>query len=313
MMGNVGRADMAEIMAAMMGIEIAQQIPITGTRFERLGGLTNRNFLIDSPVGRYVLRIPGAGTSEYINRKNEAHAAKSAAKVGVNAEVVHFDEVSGVMLCCYVDGGVTMNADRFKDLGSVKRSAIALKRVHEDAAPFLNRFELFQMVDEYLDILAKRNAPLPDGYHDVKREAEAVRAALNARPLPIKPCHCDPLAENFLDTGKQVFVIDWEYAGNNDPMWDLGDVSVEAAFGPEQDEALLEAYFGGRTPAVDRGRMVLYKAMCDLLWTLWGIIQHVNQNPADDFWAYAVNRFDRCKTLMGSAEFGKHLQAVKNG
>ena len=53
--------------------------------------------------------------------------------------------------------------------------------------------------------------------------------------------------------------------------------------------------------------------MCDLLWTLWGIIQHVNQNPADDFWAYAVNRFERCKTLMGSAEFGRHVQAVRNG
>ena len=96
-------------------------------------------------------------------------------------------------------------------------------------------------------------------------------------------------------------------------MWDLGDVSVEAAFGPDQDEALLEAYFGGKAPAGDRGRMVLYKAMCDLLWTLWGIIQHVNQNPVDDFWAYAVNRFERCKKLMGSPDFGRHLQAVKNG
>ncbi len=110
----------------------------------------------------------------------------------------------GVMLCRFVDGGVTLNAERFKDLGSVRRSAVALKRVHDNAAPFLNRFELFQMIDEYLDILAKKNAPLPDGYHDVKREAEAVRAALNARPLPIKPCHCDPLAENFLDTGERV-------------------------------------------------------------------------------------------------------------
>src|SRR5690606_3595258 len=138
-------------------------------------------------------------------------------------------------------------------------------------------------------------------YHDVKREAEAVRAALSARKLPSMPCHCDPLAENFLDTGNKVYVIDWEYAGNNDPMWDLGDVSVEAGFGAEQDSVLMEAYFGGRVPAGDAGRMVLYKAMCDLLWTLWGIIQHVNQNPADDFWAYAVGRFERCKKLMGSA------------
>jgi thiamine kinase-like enzyme len=291
--------DRNDVLTAMRGIDLFKNVPENAVRLQRLGGLTNRNFRIDSPLGRHVLRIPGAGTSEYISRKNEAHAARSAAKVGVNAEVVHFDETSGVMLCRYVDGGVTMNAERFKDLGSVKRSAVALKRVHDDAAPFLNRFELFQMVDEYLDILAKKSAPLPDGYHDVKREAEAVRAALSARPLPIKPCHC--------------YVIDWEYAGNNDPMWDLGDVSVEAAFGPEQDEALLEAYFGGNAPAADRGRMVLYKAMCDLLWTLWGIIQHVNQNPADDFWAYAVNRFERCEKLMGGAEFGKHLQAVRDG
>jgi thiamine kinase-like enzyme len=169
------------------------------------------------------------------------------------------------------------------------------------------------MIDEYLDILTKKDAPLPDGYHDVKREAEAVRQALSARALPIVPCHCDPLAENFLDTGKQIYVIDWEYAGNNDPMWDLGDVSVEAAFGPDQDEALLQAYFDGAPTANDRGRMVLYKAMCDLLWTLWGIIQHVNKNPADDFWGYAVNRFERCKALMGRSDFGVHLSAVARG
>jgi thiamine kinase-like enzyme len=306
-------ADRSDALAALKEIELFKGVGADIIRLDRLGGLTNRNFRIDAPIGRYVLRIPGAGTGEYINRKNEAHAARVAAKAGVNAEVLHFDESNGVMLCRFIDGAVTLNAERFKDLGSVRRSAKALQRVHDCGTAFLNRFELFQMVDEYLDVLAKKNAPLPQGYHDVKREAEAVRQALNIRPLPIKPCHCDPLAENFLDTGERVYVIDWEYAGNNDPMWDLGDVSVEAAFGPEQDEALLEAYFGGKAPAAERGRMVLYKAMCDLLWTLWGIIQHVNQNPADDFWAYAVNRFERCKKLMGAPEFGGHLQAVKDG
>ena len=280
---------------------------------ERLGGLTNRNFKIATPLGSFVLRIPGAGTSEYISRENESLAARITSEIGVNAPLIYFDDRDGVQLTRFVDGALTMNAERFKDLGSVRRAAQSLRRVHDCGRPFKNRFELFQMIDEYLDVLAKKDAPLPDGYHDVKREAEAVRKALNARPLPIVPCHCDPLAENFLDTGQQVFVIDWEYAGNNDPMWDLGDVSVEAAFGAEQDEALLLAYFGGAPSANDRGRMVLYKAMCDLLWTLWGIIQHVNQNPADDFWAYAVNRFERCKALMGRTDFGRHIAAVAKG
>ncbi|MGH6934522.1 MAG: phosphotransferase family protein, partial [Dongiaceae bacterium] len=173
--------------------------------------------------------------------------------------------------------------------------------------------ELFQKMDEYLDYLGKKNARIPDGYAEVQREAEAVRAALNTHPAKLVPCHCDPLAENFLDTGQRIFIIDWEYAGNNDPMWDLGDVSVEAGFEPEQDAALMTAYFDGHPPAAQVGRMVMYKAMCDLLWTLWGVIQVVNENPVDDFWAYATNRFERCKSLMAQADFRRHLEAVRQG
>lgn len=301
------------IQDAMRRIPLLAGLRASDVSAQRLGGLTNRNYLLSTSKGKFVLRIPGEGTSEYISRKNEAHAARITSDIGVNAPLVFFDETDGVQLAAFIEGAATLNVARFKDLGSVRRSATSLRKVHESDQPFLNRFELFQMIDEYLGFLDKKSAPLPDGYHDVKREAESVRSALGRRELPSKPCHCDPLAENFLDTGKDVYVIDWEYAGNNDPMWDLGDMSVEAAFDEEQDAVLLEAYFGGKVLAGDRGRMVLYKAMCDLLWTLWGIIQHVNQNPADDFWAYAVKRFERCKKLMGRADFGRHLQAVMQG
>jgi thiamine kinase-like enzyme len=301
------------VTAALSRIPSMRDLSSDEKQIDRLGGLTNRNYRLVTKQGSFVLRLPGAGTSEYIDRPNEAHAARIAAQAGVNAEVLFFDESDGVMLCRFIDGAATMNGDRFQDLGAVARAAVSLRQVHDCGKPFRNRFELFQMIDDYLGILAKKDAALPDGYHTVKAEAEKVRAALSVRPLPIKPCHCDPLAENFLDTGQRIYVIDWEYAGNNDPMWDLGDLSVEAGFGPAQDEALLAPYFDGIVPAADRGRMVLYKAMCDLLWTLWGIIQHVNGNPADDFWAYAVNRFNRCKALMGQPAFSAHLQAVIDG
>ena len=110
-----------------------------------------------------------------------------------------------------------------------------------------------------------------------------------------------------------MWIVDWEYSGMNDPMWDLGDLSVEAAFDADQDKRLIEAYFGRPASAFDFGRMVIYKAMCDLLWTLWGLIQHANQNPAEDFWAYSLNRFERCRKLMRSPEFAEHLRAVKRG
>ena len=166
------------------------------------------------------------------------------------------------------------------------------------------------MIDDYLKILATKQVEFPDGYHDVLKEAEAVRAALNANPAKLAPCHCDPLCENFLDDGETMWIIDWEYSGMNDPLWDLGDLSVEAGFTPVQDAEMMNAYFTGGPSDAEMGRMVIYKAMCDLLWTLWGLIQHANDNPAEDFWAYATGRFERCKALMESPEFKTHLLAV---
>lgn len=285
----------------------------TSLRLERLGGLTNRNYRIDWQGKSYVLRIPGEGTSEYIDRKAEAQNARIASDAGVNAPLSYFDPADGVMVTGFIDGGITMDGEKFKQRGRPARAAIALRRMHDFPEAFASRFELFAQIDTYLDLLRRKGATIPDGYDAVHREAEKVRAALNARPAKLAPCHCDPLAENFLDTGDRMWVVDWEYAGNNDPMWDLGDVSVEAGFDAAQDEEMMEAYFGGRPPADQVGRMVMYKAMCDLLWTLWGVIQHVNQNPVDDFWAYATNRFARCQALMGDANFGRHVEAVKRG
>ena len=277
---------------------------------ERLGGLTNLVFR----AGDYCLRIPGKGTEEYIDRANEAVAAKEAAGAGVSPEVMHFDAATGVMLTRFIDGAVTMSPDLFRERkGAPARAGEAFCKLHQSGAKFPFRFELFSMIDDYLKILAGKTVDLPEGYHDVLAEAETVRAALNAHPLPLSACHCDPLCENFLDTGERMWVVDWEYSGMNDPMWDLGDLSVEAGFDAGQDAEMMAAYFSGTPRPDETGRMVIYKAMCDLLWTLWGLIQHANNNPVDDFMAYALNRFSRCRALMAEPGFAVHVKAVAAG
>ena len=110
-----------------------------------------------------------------------------------------------------------------------------------------------------------------------------------------------------------MWIVDWEYSGMNDPMWDLGDLSVEGKFGERQDEEMMRAYFSGEPRPAERGRVVIYKAMCDLLWTLWGLIQFANGNPAEDFRAYADGRFARCRKLMQTKDFSRHLEAVRKG
>ncbi|AMX98551.1 phosphotransferase family protein [Mesorhizobium ciceri] len=277
---------------------------------ERLGGLTNLVF----KAGDFCLRIPGKGTEEYINRANEAVAAREAAKAGVSPEVLHVDAGTGLMVTRYIAGAETMSEEKFKVRpGSPARAGEAFRKLHNSGAVFPFRFELFAMIDDYLKVLSTKEIALPAGYHDVVRDAESVRSALAAHPLPIVACHCDPLCENFLDTGERMWIVDWEYSGMNDPLWDLGDLSVEGKFDLAQDEEMMRAYFGGEARPAERGRIVIYKAMCDLLWTLWGLIQLANNNPVDDFRAYADGRFARCKALMETSEFSGHLAAIRRG
>jgi thiamine kinase-like enzyme len=280
----------------------------------RLGGLTNAVFRVEAGGEGLCLRLPGAGTAEYIDRGREAVMARLAAEADVSPALLHADPASGVMVTRFLPGITTMTPAGFKAIaGAPARAALVFRRLHQSGAVFPFRFELFGMVEGYLKVLAGKPVSLPAGYHATLAEAEKVRAALSARPAALVPCHCDPLSENFLDDGTRMWLVDWEYSGMNDPMWDLGDLSVEAAFDAEQDEALLAAYFPAGPAPSERGRMVVYKAMCDLLWTLWGLIQHANGNPAEDFWAYSVNRLERCRALMGRPDFAGHLAAVAAG
>lgn len=287
---------------------LAERMPeLAGVVPERMGGLTNRVYRL----GDLVLRLPGKGTEDYIDREAEAVSARAAAAAGVSPEVIHADPASGIMVTRFIDGTETMSPQAFRSRkGSPARAGQILAQLHRSGAVFPARFELFAMIDDYLGHLSGKDVALPQGYHQVLDEAQAVRAALAARPLPLVPCHCDPLCENFLDTGDRMWVVDWEYCGMNDPMWDLGDLSVEAGFGAGHDAEMLQAYFNGPPSAADHGRMVIYKAMCDLLWTLWGLLQLANQNPADDFRAYADTRFARCRALMATPGFARHLAAI---
>lgn len=307
-------ADIADARAALAGIKQFWCLDDSEITITRLGGLTNRVFRVDHAGEQYVLRLPGKGTEEYINRGNEAQAARETAKAGVSPDVIYFDLKTGVMITRLVDDAVTMTPENFRTMpDTAGRAGDVMKKLHTSEAKFASRFELFAMIDDYLKVLAAKKAELPEGYHQVVKEADAVRSALAKHPAPLAPCHCDPLCENFLDDGRRMWMVDWEYAGMNDPMWDLGDLSVEAGFDAAQDEEMIRAYFGREPTAAERGRIVIYKAMCDLLWTLWGLIQHVNHNPADDFWAYALNRFNRCKVLLAEPSFAGHVAAVAKG
>jgi len=298
----------------MAKVPLLAQYDAEDCGIERLYGLTNKVYKVDTPDGSYCLRVPGVGTEGFIDRGVEKVNALAAARTGVSPEVLHYGD-DAIMVTPYLEGTTTMSPALLQSTpGTATRAGQAFAKLHSAGETFEFRFELFSMIDDYLKHLDELGVTqFPEGYHDLVREAEAMREALSGHDLPLAACHCDPMCENMLDTGETMWIIDWEYSGMNDPMWDLGDFSVEAGYGPEQEHEMLVAYFGREPTAFEHGRMVLYKALCDLLWTLWGLIQHANGNDADDFWKYSVDRFTRCKALMNEPGFQAHIDAVKAG
>ena len=303
---------MDRVYATLTRVPLLKGVRKEGIKLERLGSLTNVSYKVINNGEAYVLRLPGRDTFNYIDREAEEHNARIMTTAGINAEVLYFDREDGTMLSRFIEG-ISSNGKGFtRGPVAPDRAALVLRRVHSFGRVFRSRFNVFSMIDNYLGILRKLEMPL-EAYYGIEREVEEVRRALEASPVPFAPCHNDPWPGNFVDTGERLYLIDWEFSGMNDPVWDLADLSVEAGFGPAQDQIMMETYCDGAVSSALYSRLELYKAMTDLLWTLWGFIQHANDNLVDDFRAYALRRLERCKTQMGSADFGHHLATVRAG
>jgi len=300
------------VISALCNVHGFETIKTEDCKITRLGGMTNLVHLVETRDSKIIVRIPGEGTENYINRATELTNATAAWRAGISAEIIWADVKTGVMISRAIDGVETMTPALFRTRsGSATRAGKAFAKLHNSGETFDFRFELFTMIEDYLKVLSTKDAELPDGYYDIVKAANPVKEVLEATPMPLVPCHCDPLCENFLDDGKNMWIVDWEYSGMNDPLWDLGDLSVEAGMNDIQEAELLSAYFGVEPTVAQKGRVVIYKAMCDLLWTLWGLIQLADGNSADDFWVYATERFERCKALMQKTDFDEHVAAVK--
>ena len=274
------------------------------------GGLTNTNYKVIVDGTPFFIRVPGEGTELLaIDRNNEYHSAKVAAQAGVGPKVLYHLPEYNVMVLEFLNGK-TMSKDSLNESGMPKRMADSIKRLHAGEHLLLD-FNMFRLTEYYLSLCKERNIKIPDGYFERMKIVDEIERAMSVKPLATVPCNNDLLAENYIDDGNQLWLIDYEYSGNNDPTFELGNTCQEMQFNDEQIAEVCAAYFGEAMPNMI-ARMKLNMIMSDVGWGLWAAIQAKISTIEFDFWGWAIERWGRAVEKMDSAEFEGWLRDVQN-
>lgn len=273
------------------------------------GGLTNSNFKVTVDGVPYFVRVPGASTDLLaINRDNEVHNSKAAFVAGVGPKVLHHLPEYNVMVLEFLNGK-TMSKDSLNEPGMPSRMAEAIKKLN-GGPRFLLDFNMFRLTEYYLSLCKERDIKIPDGYLGRIPTIERIEKAMNVNPLETVPCNNDLLAENYIDDGEQLRLIDYEYSGNNDPTFELGNTCQEMQFNDEQIAEVCAAYFGEVMPNMI-ARMKLNMIMSDVGWGLWAAIQANISTIEFDFWGWAIERWGRAEEKMASKDFDGWLRDVQ--
>jgi thiamine kinase-like enzyme len=288
-------------------------VPIfTGRRLDVVpleGGLTNQNYRVSVDGRSYVARLSDpSGALLAIDRAAEHANSLAAAASGVAPAVAGYLPGAGVLVVEWVPGRTLTECD-VRDEATLRRIAAACAQLH-DGPRFVSDFDMFAIQRRYLRVVLDRGFHLPARYLEFMPVVDRLRAALGVRPLPSVPCNNDLLAANMIDDGERIWLIDYEYSGNNDPCFELGNLWSESALPPDRLELLVEAYFG--RPAVALvARARLLGLMSKYGWTLWAAIQDA-ASPLDyDFRSWGLEKYDRAVAEFNGPDLDRLLEEVQ--
>lgn len=262
-----------------------------------IGGMTNNNYKFRVNNKEFVLRIPGNGTEGIISRQEEVRNAIYANKIGVDAELVYFNEDTGIKISRFIENAETLSPESAKKQSSMIMVTNVLKRLHNSKLEMDNNFDIYDKIEKYEQLLIKDNVHIFDDYYKVKEKIFQLENIMKDLEVELAPCHNDTVAENFIKSGdNNMYLIDWEYGGMNDPMWDLAAHSLENGFTEDEEELFLKLYFEGKIEEKYRKRILINKVYQDFLWSIW---TKIKEAKGDDFGTYGIDRYNRAKTNLG--------------
>ncbi len=276
---------------------------------ELVGGLTNTNYKVDTPEGAYVVRVSAKDAGLLaIDRENEYLNTVAAADAGVGAGVVDYLPEKSLLVLEFIEG-TTQTSEDMQRGDRLDWVAEACRRLH-GARPFRDDFNMFDIQRRYLRLVQDRGFRLPERYLEFEPQVRRIEAAMAVRSEATVPCNNDLLAENFIDVGDGFRLIDYEYSGNNDACFELGNVWSESNLSLEQLDELVGHYYGDHlTNKVARAR--LWGLMSKYGWTLWASIQDGVSDIDFDFWTWGMDKYDRAVGEFDGPDFGRLIDDVQ--
>ena len=256
------------------------------------GGITNVNFTVDDAGERYVVRIGEDIPVHGVYRVNELAAARAAHAAGVSPEIVHAEP--GALVMRWVDGRTLEPAD-VRDPVHLERVLETVRRCHRDipacfrgATPM---FWVFQVVRDYARTLREDGSRMTGRLDDLLGRAAHLESVVG--PVEIVFGHNDLLAANFIDDGDRIWLIDWEYAGFNSPLFDLGGLASNNEMDANQESWMMERYLGAAPGEAALSSYAAMKCASLLREAMWSMVSELHSAIDFDYVAYTEENLDR--------------------
>lgn len=228
-------------------------------------GMTNRSFLFSYQGKRYIMRIPGEGTDRMINREQEYQVYQVVQREKICDDVKYMNPKNGYKITAYLEEARNCRADNREDVAACMKY---LRAFHEKKLQVPHAFDLFERI-EFYETLWNGKPSVYDDYAQTKRGVMELKAYIDAQEKDRALTHIDAVPDNFLMTDEEIRLIDWEYAGMQDPHLDIAMFAVYAMYDREQVETLIDLYFTEGVRKSVRMKIYCYIAAAGLLWSNW--------------------------------------------
>ena len=254
--------------------------------------MTNDSYFVTVNNEEYVIRIPGSGTDKLIDRVAEKNNLLYGTELGINPKLIYFDTESGVKITKMIPFSKALTPEFARENDILQKIISLLQQLHQSNTVMKNRFELFSLMSHYESIVQEVNPFKLEKVLTLKNDILRLKKVYDSLVVEEVPCHIDTIPENFIyDTKNEtLYLIDWEYSGMFDPMWDIATLCLTLQLTEEEELFFLKHYLERDPMEEEMQRILLHKIFQDYLWALWTIFK---EEKGADYDSLATDRIER--------------------